>query len=121
MRKFRNDIILIAVILLCASIGFLFFYIASPKDNLKALVYSDNELVLELSLDHEEEYTVTGALGEVRIKIFAGGVCMIASDCADKICMHQGKITRVNQTITCLPNKVYIKIIGNKEGADVIV
>lgn len=121
MHKLKNDIILIAVLLICSGIGILFLYTASSKDNLKALVYSDNELVLELPLDHEEEYVVSGALGEVRIKTFANGICILFSGCEDKICMHQGKITAVNQTITCLPNRVYIKIVGNTEGADVIV
>lgn len=121
MRKLRNDLLLIAGILVCAGIGILLLTLSPSEDSLKALVYSDNVLVLELDLDREEEYTVAGTLGEVRIKTFVNGVCVIESGCADKICMHQGKITAVNQTITCLPNKVYIKIVGSGEGADIIV
>lgn len=121
MHKLRNDIILIASVLCIAGICILLFYLLNPKDNLVAYIYSDNQLIMMVDLDHEEEVVVNGAVGEVKIQVSPDGVAVVFSDCEDKICLHQGKISRANQTITCLPNKVYIRLVGNKEGADVVL
>ncbi|MDE5855798.1 MAG: NusG domain II-containing protein, partial [Anaeroplasmataceae bacterium] len=37
-----------------------------------------------------------------------------ASSCKDKVCMHQGKIHSAGQTITCLPQRVFIQLEGSE-------
>ena len=38
------------------------------------------------------------------------GVEIIEASCPDKVCIHQGFITKASESIVCLPNKVHIKI-----------
>ena len=37
------------------------------------------------------------------------------ASCADKVCEHTGRISRVNQSIVCLPGGVVVKIVGSGE------
>ena len=49
------------------------------------------------------------------VVIESGYVYIIDSCCQDKICEHTGKISKVNQSIVCLPNNIVITILGNSE------
>ena len=39
----------------------------------------------------------------------------IQKDCPDKLCVHQKAISKTNETIVCLPNKVVVQVIGAGE------
>lgn len=120
MHKLRNDILLIIAIIGLSVIAILGFQLFSTKDNLKALVYVEDTVVLEIPLEEDKEYTVQGKISEIQIVVQANKIKITDSGCADKICMHLGEISRSNQTLTCLPNRVYIKIVG-REGVDSVV
>ena len=119
MKKIRNDIILIVSILIIVLIFFLVFIFNQKSDNLVCEIYKDDILVNEIKLDHEEEIKIEATDGYVVILITASDVSFKESTCKDQICVHQGKINKSGQTITCLPNKIYVKLVG--KGADVVV
>lgn len=49
-------------------------------------------------------------------------VTMIDADCPDLLCVYQGEISKVGQSLVCLPNKVMVEIKGNKiEDDDIII
>ena len=117
MKRFRNDIILVVVILVF-SLSFYFIYRAVNSSNeLVCKIYQDQELKYEISLDHKEEITLDTKDGKMVIIIEKDGVYVKESDCHDKICVNQGKIKRGGEVITCLPYRIYIKLEG--KGADV--
>ena len=45
---------------------------------------------------------------------------LIEADCPDKLCVKQGKISKCNQCITCLPNKLTVTIESNNSDVDII-
>lgn len=45
---------------------------------------------------------------------------MSYSDCKNQICVEDGKISRTNQSIVCLPNKVVVEITGGEEEFDAV-
>lgn len=49
------------------------------------------------------------------LEIKDGNVSMIDASCPDKLCVKHRSIHYNNETITCLPNKVVLKIIGGEE------
>ena len=119
MKKIRNDIILIVSILIIIAIFFIAFFLNQKNDNLVCQIYKDDALYSEIRLDHDEKIRIDTDSGYVIIEITKDGVLFSESTCKDQICVHQGKIDRGGQTITCLPNKIYVKLVG--KGADVVV
>ncbi len=49
------------------------------------------------------------------IKIYDHKADMIASTCPDLICVHSKPISRSSESIVCLPHKVVITVINNKD------
>ena len=110
MKKIRNDIILISSLILIAIIGLILYFALQKKDNLSVYIYCDKELVEVADLKQNHELVVN----DVVIVIENGMVYVKASSCKDKVCMHQGKIKAAGQTITCLPQRVFIKLEGSE-------
>ena len=55
-----------------------------------------------------------------KITINDGTVQMSYSTCKNQICVKDGQISKTNQSIVCLPNKVMVEITGGEEDFDVI-
>lgn len=66
-----------------------------------------------------QEYPIsenrTIELSSLTVVIENGKVYVTDSTCPDKICEHSGKISRVNQSIVCLPSGIVITITGTGE------
>lgn len=123
MKKYRNDIILILVIVLISAISLLIFNLTSTKDNIKVSIYSSDELIYEVYLDEVESdivLDIEGKISTMKVLITSDGVKVLDSDCHDMICINQGLIDKSSQTISCLPNEVYITITSS-EGMDGII
>lgn len=113
MRKYRNDILLILGLVLIAVLGVILYFTLQKKENLLVRVYFDKELIEEVSIVEDKEIIVN----DVIIIIKNEEVYVQTSICKDQICVHQGKIRSAGQTITCLPQRVFIQIEGS--GVDV--
>ena len=56
------------------------------------------------------------------LQIEDGKADMMSADCPDQLCVHQNSISKENQTIVCLPNKIVAEIIGaDKAEYDAVV
>lgn len=67
-------------------------------------------------LDNEEkEITIENSGGKNVICIKDKMVFMKDTDCKDRLCTRIGKINKIGESIVCLPNKVFIEIIGVSE------
>ena len=112
MKRIRNDLILIAVLLTVAVLIWVWIYFSSPKENMRVYIYYKDEL-LEMAELKPREISYELEEGTVTIVVEDDGVLMKESSCPDHICVHQGKIKRSGQTITCLPNRIYIVLKGD--------
>ncbi|MDE6407177.1 MAG: NusG domain II-containing protein [Anaeroplasmataceae bacterium] len=113
MKKIRNDIILIVSLILIISIGVILYFTMQKKENIAVYIYYDKELVEVVDLNKNQEIVVN----DVVIVIENETVYVKESSCKDKVCIHQGKIKAAGQTITCLPQRVFIQLEGS--GVDV--
>ena len=111
MRKIRNDIILI-ISLVIITIGLFIWWGISRanKENLYVNIYNSSELLYSVPIDQDREIIVEGKISEVKIIMKDSNVWVSESGCPDHICILLGKMNKKEDTITCLPNLIYIKI-----------
>ena len=62
-------------------------------------------------IDDEDEIKIESEEGYNVVKIHNHGAQITEASCPDKVCIHEGFITKPSESIVCLPNKVHIKII----------
>lgn len=108
-KKLRNDIILISVLLVFIIIGFIFL---TPKSTGKyaAVIVDSTEIArYPLSTDFETDIKTDGVN---HLIIEDGAVSVSYADCKNNVCVKTGKISKVNETIVCLPHNLIIKIIS---------
>lgn len=108
MRK--KDFILIFVVSLIIAGAFGVNYFVNTKNLDSIEIYMDNKLYKTYDINDKEEIKVKSKEGYNIVKIHDKGVEIIEASCPDKVCIHQGFITKSSESIVCLPNKVHIKI-----------
>lgn len=112
-RKIRNDIILVAIIIIIAVVGFILWHLSlsegvsvSVKINgVQTAVYplsEDREVIIAIG-DNEEHRNV--------LVIKDSRAYISEADCPDRICVKTRAVTYVGETIVCLPHKLIIEII----------
>ena len=113
----KMDMILIAVVLLAAA-GIYFFYSAGAEEGKAAIVTVDGEWKATLPLESSTEESIQSSStiqtdwGYNIITVQNGQVFVKEADCRDHICVEHKKISRVGETIVCLPHKLVVEIKG---------
>ena len=66
--------------------------------------------------EHSGEDTIEIKAGKHinKIKVVDNKLSIVEADCPDSLCIHQGEISKVGQSVVCLPNKLMVEIKGNK-------
>lgn len=121
--KFKILFIVMILLVFIASAGYLFLATRSKKaDPYVADIYQNGTLIKSIPLYQVTEvyrFTVTGENGaENVIEVRPGSIGVISASCPDKICVHQGFYSDSLLPITCLPNRLVIrlrKIQGTEE------
>ena len=113
----KRDIILIASILVVA-IAFFLIVELTKEEGAGVVVKVDGVEVAEYSLSKSGTYPLNG--GTNILVIEDGRAYLSAANCPDKLCVHQGKISRTGEVITCLPNKLTVTVFGAEESVDLI-
>jgi hypothetical protein len=67
------------------------------------------------SLQQERELDVEGPLGHTHIEIRDGQVRVTESPCREKICIAAGWVSKADEWIACLPNRVFLRVQGGEE------
>ncbi len=107
--KVKNDIILIAAVVLIAAVSFALLMF-SRTEGQTAVITVDGERYAELSLSGEDSVRVESAGGYNVVAVSDGKVSVTAASCPDLICKHHRAISQSGETIVCLPNKMVVEI-----------
>ncbi|MBH1941401.1 NusG domain II-containing protein [Mobilitalea sibirica] len=111
----KQDIILIGAVLFLGLIVFIVMQITKTEGS-KVKIFIDNVeyKTLDLNIDMTEKVELDN--GEWNLfEIKDGKVDMLDASCPDKICVNHKDIHYNTEDITCLPNKVVLKITGGEE------
>ena len=113
----KRDIILIGSILLIAA-ALLLVTELSRQEGAYVLVRVDGQEVGKYQLTVNGTYELNGGTNILRIE--NGEAYLTDANCPDKLCVHQGRISKTNQVITCLPNKLTVTVYGAEEGVELV-
>ena len=120
----RYDAVVAAIVALLAVAVALWFYLPKTQSGELAVVISTGgEETERVKLNNFTETTVTHNGYTLRITADGNGVRVADSDCPTQDCVHTGTITRVGQSIVCLPAQVVVHLEGaaSADAPDVIV
>ena len=113
----KRDIILIASILVIALASFLFIELGK-EEGARVVVAVEGQEIASYSLAQSGTYSLNGG---TNILCIENGVAYLTdANCPDKLCVHQGKISKTNEVITCLPNKLTVTVYGAEESVDLV-
>lgn len=116
MKKFglikRKDFILFFV-LLCLSILILLISFFGKTEGNYVIIQQNGVKIEELSLDKNGTYVIEDGTYYNKLVIRDGAVYVEDANCRDLICVRHGSISKVNETITCLPHKLIVYVVGD--------
>ncbi len=113
-----RDVCLIVAI---ALVGLVLLFALSPKAEPGSFVVVevDGKSVARYPLSQDGVYVLNG--GSNTLEISGGRVRMLDADCTNRQCIRQMWISRSNQSIVCLPNRVVVTIAGGDSSVDFVL
>ena len=105
----KKDMILIFLILAIAVVGY--FILKPNKKGLYYEVSSDSVVEVRASIFQNKRIEL-----ECGVVVVCDGKSAYfeSSDCPDKTCVKSGKLSCDGEWAACLPNRVYLKVIGKE-------
>lgn len=115
----KMDIVIIAVLLIISFTPHLIFFKTSQKGskNNYAIIKVDGKIHKKIDLSNvknNEEVNLNLPNGKNTLLIKNNSIQMDSANCNDALCVKQGNISKVGQTIICLPHKLIIEIKGDE-------
>lgn len=122
-RKIRNDIILVAVILIIAAAGLLFFGLNKEMGSSVAVnINGEQTAVYPLSVNTEVTITTGENNEHINVLTIKDGKAYISeANCPDGICAETRAAQYVGETIVCLPHKVVVEIVAENTDSEIDV
>ena len=111
MKFYRNDFLLVVLLLLLGGALALFLWLTRQSGGTVS-VQIDGELVMELPLS-EDRSLVLGEGAHTNTLVIEGGKARIAeASCPDRICVRQGTVQYAGESIVCLPHRLVVTVQG---------
>lgn len=120
LKQYKKDIIIIGLILFVAIV------LVALIDLLKqpgeyVVVNKNQEEIGRYLLSEDNEIKIIIDEDNYNILVIKDNKAYIKdATCPDHICVKHAKISKTGETITCLPNKLVIKIEGQNQEVDVM-
>ena len=108
----RKDFVLLIVLLVGCGMIFLGFFLFKKEGN-KAIVQQNGKIIMELSLENTGTYVIEDGDYYNKLVIKDGAIYVEDANCRDLVCVHHGTISKANETITCLPHKLIVYVVGD--------
>ena len=113
----KKDLIFALIVLLLAGVLYLFHEMTGDGVANKVVVTVDGETLGYYDLNKNQTIEIND--GSNILKIQDGKANMSEAVCPDKLCVNQRAISKSNESIICLPNKVVVKVVaGNDSDAE---
>lgn len=115
----KMDIVIIVLLLIISFTPHLIFFKTSQKSskNNYAIIKVDGKIHKKIDLSKvkkSEKVNLNLPNGKNTLLIKNNSIQMKSANCNDALCVKQGNIYKVGQTIICLPHKLIIEIKGDE-------
>lgn len=115
IKKHKNDILFILVLLVLAGGIWLYTYL-SRESGADVVVSLAGEELCRLPLGEDAEMLI-GEEGRTNLLVISDGeAAIVEASCPDHVCVKSGKVSFGGQTIVCLPHKLVVSIEGGEDG-----
>lgn len=109
----KGDIYIVGIVCLVTLVGFVITRTKEPGQIVK-ITYKGQET--EYSIADEQEIVIEDHHEVTNIvKISDKCVVMTEANCPDQICVKHKAIQKDGEMIVCLPNQVFVEVVGGKE------
>lgn len=121
MKLKKGDLFIIIILVLASISWFMADYLLPGNMAKQAVIEIDGQVFatiplesnnepqiipLQLPGDNEKHFTIMTEKGQIWVE---------KADCPNQVCVNTGKISKPNQSIVCLPNKVVIYIESSEK------
>ena len=114
----KRDILLAGGIVLVALVMLLVMHVTGETKGDKVQITVNGEIYGTYPLEKDQTIEVTEGEFHNVIRIEDGQAYMEEADCPDGYCKRQGTISRVNETIVCLPHKLVAEVESDGSTTD---
>ena len=108
----RKDFILFFILLFVCIFAWLLSVLMKTDGN-RVIVQQNGMKIKELSLKDDGTYVIEDGTYYNTLVIRDGAVYVEDANCRDLNCVRHGSISKVNETITCLPHKLIVYVVGD--------
>lgn len=112
-KLFRDIIFALSLLLVCGTAVLVMRLVSS--DGTKAVIYVNGTEYGSYPLENDAEIEVKTKYGENTVVIKDGEVFVKDASCPDKICEKTHSVSRGGESIVCLPNRMSVRIVSEKE------
>lgn len=110
-KRYMFDIILTLIILVSIVAIFIYWAIGIKSSRgTTARIYRDGNEIMIIDLSENKTYEFYGTISKMKVEVKNGYIEVIYSGCENQKCVNQYAICNIGSSITCLPNKVEIRI-----------
>ena len=117
-----GDILIYLTVLGLAALLFLFRFLPQKQELSLNVVIQTDETTVSFPLDIDRRVPVTGCGYSLEVVIENGTVSVLSADCPDRLCASEPPVSRIGQSIICLPEHTVIRIAADRmsesEGRD---
>ena len=120
-KIFRKTDIALIVIFLALAVSWYFILAAFASPGGTVIIDGEGGRLYTLSMREYDGRTIIIETnrGTNHVLIESHQVSMVYADCPDHDCVHMGAISNTVRTITCMPNRINVRLEGvTSEGSD---
>lgn len=117
MKKYIYDILIISFILIGSLVAYFLINHSNGDDiskiNTNVIISVNGDKLYEYPLFENRTVVVSTEFGMNEIIIDNGKVFVSEADCPDRLCVNYQPISKLNDSIYCLPNRLVIELLNN--------
>ncbi len=116
----RRDIIFIGCLFVVGLLLTAFILLPQKSYGSVVQVKVDGQIVYQTHLSKDTTKRIQTPYGYNTLVIKNKSVSISESDCKNKICVHEHSISRIGESIVCLPHHLSITISGKANDVDAV-